>query len=230
LTPRQIASQQRTQVPHSATADSRKDALYSYGKAHSACGPHQRVHSACERSPRVRLSVRDRAQNALFRRVRFSSPAQTWGRLTEKRTLDRHLMEKRTLGSHSHGKPHSAPATPLRRDRKAHSGRATSRKSALCVWASPKTALCMRAVVAPRGHFRRSAYTAASPRLPATAQQCTQVPQDGAERLFSPICVHSCILTAARATGWGHGSHDIDGPMAPVMPGRSDLRPTPPGR
>ena len=167
MTPRRIASQQRTQVPHSATADSRKDALYSHGKAHSACGPHQRAHSACERSPRVRLSVRGRAQNALFRRMCFSLPAQTWGRLTE----------KRTLGSHSHGKPHSAPATPPRRDRKAHSGRATSRKSALCVWASPKSALCMRAVVAPRGHFRRSAYTAASPRLPATAQQCTQVPE-----------------------------------------------------
>ncbi len=49
MTPRRIASQQRTQVPHSATADSRKDALYSHGKAHSACGPHQRAHSACER-------------------------------------------------------------------------------------------------------------------------------------------------------------------------------------
>ena len=140
------------------------------------------------------------------------------------------LTEKRILHPPSHGKPHSAPATPPRRDRRAHSGRATSRKSALCVWASPKSALCMRAVVALRGRFRRSAHTAASPRLPATAQQCTQVPQNGAERPFSPICVHSCIPTAARATGRGHGSHDIDGLMAPVMPGRSDLRPTPPGR
>ena len=51
-----------------------------------------------------------------------------------------------------------------------------------------------------------------------------------AESPFSPICVHSCIPTAARATGRGHGSHDVDGPMAPVMPGRSGLRPTPPGR
>ena len=164
MTPRRIASQQRTQVPHSATVDSRKDALYSHGKAHSACGPHQRVHSACERSPRMRPSVRDRAQNALFRRMCFSLPAQTSGGLTENRSLDRHLTEKRTLGSHSHGKPHSAPATPPRRDRKAHSGRATSRKSALCVWASPKSALCMRAVVAPRGHSRRSVYTPAYPR------------------------------------------------------------------
>ena len=52
MTPRRIASQQRTQVPHSATGDSRKDALWGchpHGKAHFACGPHQRAHSACER-------------------------------------------------------------------------------------------------------------------------------------------------------------------------------------
>ena len=52
LTPRRIASQQRTQVPHSATGGSRKDALWgchSHGKAHFACGPHQRAHSACGR-------------------------------------------------------------------------------------------------------------------------------------------------------------------------------------
>ena len=28
----------------------------------------------------------------------------------------------------------------------------------------------------------------------------------------------------------GHGSHDVDGPLAPVTPGCLDLRPTPPGR
>ena len=51
LTPRRIASQQCTQVPHSATGDSRKDALWechSHGKAHFACGPHQKARSACE--------------------------------------------------------------------------------------------------------------------------------------------------------------------------------------
>ena len=32
------------------------------------------------------------------------------------------------------------------------------------------------------------------------------------------------------APGRGHGFHNIDGPIAPVMPERSDLRPTPPGR
>ena len=51
-----------------------------------------------------------------------------------------------------------------------------------------------------------------------------------AERPFSPICVHSCIPTAALATGRGHGSHDVDGPMAPVMLRCPDLRSMPPGR
>ena len=83
---------------------------------------------------------------------------------------------------------------------------------------------------APRGHFCRSVYTPASPRLSTTSQQCTRMPQNGSERPFSSICVHSCVPTTARATGWGHGSHDIDGPMALVMPGRLDLRLTPPGQ
>ena len=116
---------------HSAPGDSRKSALctrrlterrtlgsHSHGKAHFACGSHQKAHSVSEQSRRVRLSVRVRAQNALFRRMCFSLPAQTSGGLTENRSLDRHLTEKRTLGSHSHGKPQSAPAA--------------SRKSALC--------------------------------------------------------------------------------------------------
>ena len=98
-------------MPHSATGDSRKDALWGcrpHGKAHFACGPHQRAHSACGRSPRVRFSVRDRAQNALFRRVRFSSPAQTWSHLTQRRILRR--------------RPHV----------KAQSAPGTSQKTALC--------------------------------------------------------------------------------------------------
>ena len=57
---------------------------------------------------RVRLSVRARAQNALFRRVRFSLPAQTWSHLTQRRILRRR----------SHVKAQSAPDD--------------SRKSALC--------------------------------------------------------------------------------------------------
>ena len=39
------------------------------------------------RDRRMRLSVRAPAQNALFRKMRLSSPGQTWRRLTKKRTL-----------------------------------------------------------------------------------------------------------------------------------------------
>ena len=60
------------------------------------------------RARRMRFSVAPRPQNALFRRVRFSSPGQTSGRLTERRTLCRP----------PHGKAQSVPTT--------------SRKSALC--------------------------------------------------------------------------------------------------
>ena len=58
----------------------------------------------------MRFPVTSRGQNALFRRMRFSSPAQT----------SSHLTEKRTLQPAPHGKAHSAPAT--------------SRKTALCSW------------------------------------------------------------------------------------------------
>ena len=60
------------------------------------------------RDRRMRLSVRVPAQNALFRRMRLSSPGQTWRRLTE----------KRILSPVPHGKAHSATYA--------------SRKSAVC--------------------------------------------------------------------------------------------------
>ena len=50
----------------------------------------------------------------------------------------------------------------------------------------------------PRGRFRQFVYTPASPRLSTTVQQCTQMPQNGAERPFPPICVHSCMPTVVR--------------------------------
>ena len=105
--------------------------------------PHQKAHSACERSRRLRLYVTVglrgypdcafpsrhghrmrlyvsvRGQNALFRKVRFFSPGQTWRRLTE----------KRILRVPSHGKVHSG-GTP---HGKVHSVRRISRKSALCM-------------------------------------------------------------------------------------------------
>ena len=55
---------------------------------------------------------------------------------------------------------------------------------------------------ASKGRFRRSVYTIASPRAARaglapqlSAQQCTQMAQNGVERPFSPICVHYCIPT-----------------------------------
>ena len=71
---------------------------------------------------RMRLYVSVWGQSALFRKLRFSSPGQTRRRLTEKRIL--------------RVAPHG----------KAHSACGPSRKSALCVRASPKDALCRRAV------------------------------------------------------------------------------------
>ena len=95
----------------------------------------------------------------------------------------RALTEKRSLCRRRHGK--------------AHFMCGPSRKSAFCVWASPKgtlCTLCMRAVVAPRGHFRRSVYTPASLRLPATAQQRAQVP-------------HSATGDSRKDALWGCHSH-----------------------
>ena len=65
------------------------------------------------RDRRMRFSVRVPAQNAPFRRVRFSSPGQTLG----------HLTEKRTLPPAPHGKAHSAacPGPPPHSSRPATS-------------------------------------------------------------------------------------------------------------
>ena len=40
------------------------------------------------------------------------------------------------------------------------------------------------------------------------SQQCTQMPQNGDERPFPPICVHFFVPTAARATGASGGSRN----------------------
>ena len=68
-------------------------------------------------APFGHVAVASLVQNALFRRVRFSSPAQTWSHLTQRRILRRR----------SHVKAQSAPAT--------------SRKGALCATARMQNAL-----------------------------------------------------------------------------------------
>ena len=67
---------------------------------------------------------------------------------------------------------------------------------------------------APRGRFRQSVYTLASPR-PArttlTLQQCTQMAKNGAERPFSPTCVHCCVPTSVHngATVYTNGPKQL---------------------
>ncbi len=73
----------------------------------------------------MRLSVQHGLQNAPFRRVRFSSPAQTPTRLTQKRILA--------------PTPHA----------KAHSGPGTSRKTAFWLWA-----LTEKRTLAPTAHAK----------------------------------------------------------------------------
>ena len=75
----------------------------------------------------MRFSVTPTSQNALFRRVRFSSPAQT----------SRHLTENRILSPHPHGKPHSESA-PSRKG--AFYGR-RGLQNATLVTTLPQTAL-----------------------------------------------------------------------------------------
>ena len=56
--------------------------------------PHGKAHSARPVGSRMRFSVTTRPQNAPFRRVRLSSPAQTQCHLTEKRILRLRRDEK----------------------------------------------------------------------------------------------------------------------------------------
>ena len=124
---------------HSAYALSRKSAFWWYPSRKSALcmravtqtAPFRHGGTAwgsecafpSRRGHRVRLCVSVWGQNALFRKLRFSSPGQT----------RRHLTEKRILRVPPHGK--------------AHSVRRISRKSAFCVWP-----LTERRILGGRGH------------------------------------------------------------------------------
>ena len=138
----------------------------------------------------MRLSVRARPQNALFRRLRFSSPAQTLSHLTQRRILHRP----------PYGKPHSVPGN--------------SRKSTLCTGDATSTW--------PKGAFWTGGVTEKRTlRVGLTKGRTLHASGGCAESPFSPICVHSCIPTAARATGRGprvprrrrpHGPRDAQVP------------------
>ena len=113
LTENRILPRQPHAKAHFAPAVSRKTALcpndltenrilprQPHGKPHSGGSEDFRVRLSVRASYRMRFSVRHGLQNALFRRVRFSSPGQTSSCLTQKRILPRH----------PHAKAHSAPA------------------------------------------------------------------------------------------------------------------------
>ena len=58
---------------------------------------------------------------------------------------------------------------------------------------------------------------------------CTNAPKRLREAVFADLCTLLRLHGPSRDRV-GHESHDVDGPLALVMPGCLDLRPTPPGR
>ena len=113
-------------------ADSRKSAVWPAPPEHTSRksalwprprgAPHQKTHSGWGVTSRMRLSVTSNPQNALFRKMRFFSPAQTWRRLTEKRILAGRLTEKRTLATATSRKSALWPRPRDVPHGKAHSG------------------------------------------------------------------------------------------------------------
>ena len=107
-----------------------------------------------------------------------------------------HPHEKAHFACGPHQKAHSACGRWLRRE-PIFADLCTLLRHHACPQRRNSVHKCPE--TAPRAHLRRSVYTPASPRLPAAAQQCTQMPRNGSESPFSPICVHSCVPTPARS-------------------------------
>ena len=84
---------------------------------------------------------------------------------------------------------------------------------------SHRNSVHKRSKTAPRGRFRQSVYTPASPRLSTTSQQCTQMPQTGSERPFSPICVHSASPRPLARPGGATGPMTSTTPWPPRCQG-----------
>ena len=87
-----------------STCLTEKHILYPppHGKTHSVSTASRKSAFCTHHDRRMHFSVRTRSQNALFRRVRLSSPAQTSACLTE----------RRILYPPPHGKAHSGPTQP----------------------------------------------------------------------------------------------------------------------
>ena len=104
------------------------------GKAHSPTGT-SRKSAFCTPTVTQSASFRESPpQSALFRRVRFSSPAQTW----------RHLTEKRILRLRRDGKVQPATAPQPQRDGKAQSAHDASRKAHSAISRRAKLRLFVR--------------------------------------------------------------------------------------
>ena len=93
---RRLTSRKSAFCPDGLTQKRILDSI-PHAKAHSGGSEDPRVHLSVRTSCRMRFSVTRWLQNALFRRVRFSSPGQTRRRLTERRTLRHRLTERRIL-------------------------------------------------------------------------------------------------------------------------------------
>ena len=99
IVPRILAGGCLAPPPGGDVTEKRSLHVGPHGKARSVRWASRKGALCPRHSRRMRLSVRSCRQNALFRRVRFSSPGQTSSCLTQKRTLPRR----------PHAKAHSAP-------------------------------------------------------------------------------------------------------------------------
>ncbi len=135
----------------------------------------------------MRFSVRRRLQNALFRRVRFSSPGQT----------STHLTQKRILDSTPHAKAHSGGSE----DPRVHLSVRTSYR--MCFYVTHKgcrrshNALFRRVRFSSPGQTRRRLTQKRILECVGT-QECTQIGKNDFSVSFWVICVHYCAASGCR--------------------------------
>ena len=123
--------------------------------------------------------------------------------------LAQKLFSDQVGGGHRGG----AAGTPWRLGRSCHLTRLASQlASQKCTQTlqngskGPFSPICVHSCVSTSVHNGATVYTNA--------------PKRPREALFADLCTLLTVSTAARATGRRHGSHDVDGPMAPMKPGR----------
>ena len=134
-------------------------------------------------------------------------------------------LQRQTSGGATRAEPVFAQS-PFFRPGKRWPPRARRRRALAVEPLAPPAAARVAARVATRVATRVETRVATG-----GATVYTNAPKRAREAIFANLCT---LLrpppTPARATGRGHGSHDVNGPMAPAMPGRSGLRTTPPER